>query len=181
VNLLVRRALSYGLPAVAGVGAGAAGTVALQSPPQLTRPHGVIYMNKGDTITPRFSISTDSVLKAPGGGVIVGNACGTSSVFLRNTATQVVGSSRFTVVRTADTTDVYVCDSAIPVASVQVCFIPPDTAAKYGIRGDVSPGAQQLPIVLANCDSTANLTLGSRRTPDTASVPALTSIANTKP
>lgn len=151
MNLLLKRVLSYGMPAVAGAGAGAAGWSVYSG-----GAHESLTLAIGDTITPRFSIATDSVLKAPGGGIVVVRACGTSKIFLRNYQRQTQ--------RTADTVDVTVpCavkDTA--VATVGVCIANGDSAAKYGILGgDVSPTAEQLSHI--HCDSTANLTLAAFR------------------
>lgn len=151
MNLLAKKVLQHGLSAVFGVGAATA-AVALVS----TGAHESITLAIGDTIVPRFSIRTDSVLRAPGGGNIVVRACGQSAIYLR--------TYKGPLQRSADTVDVTVpcappADTLTPIASITVCFLPADTAAKYGLRGDISPSPEQLSHV--TCDSTANLSLAA--------------------
>lgn len=154
MNVLVKRALSLGAPALVGGGAGVAATVAATS-----GAHEAITIAIGDTLTPRFSVKTDTVLRVVGASIVAAR-CGTSNIFLRNW--------QGTTQRSADTVDVTIpcappADTLTPVASVDVCFANPDSAAAYGIHGDtLSPTAEQLSHI--KCDSTATLFVRNGRT-----------------
>ena len=61
MNLLVRRALVFGAPALVGAGAGASGAVLLTG-----GAHESVMISVGDTLATRFAISTDTVLRVTG-------------------------------------------------------------------------------------------------------------------
>ena len=58
------------------------GTVTARSAPGSSGARETITAHVGDTITPRFSILTDSILRVSGTSIVV-RACGTSRIFLR--------------------------------------------------------------------------------------------------
>lgn len=108
--------------------------------------HGVretITVNVGDSIIPRFTVSTDSVLKVSGSS-IVARKCGTSAIYLR--------TWRKTVQLSADTVNVNViCNGSPPAttASAGPCLFPSkDSLAKYLVRGDTTIDPRLVP-----CDS----------------------------
>lgn len=148
MNAATKLVLQHAVTAVvAGAGATAA-TVAVVS-----GTHESITLAVGDTLVPRFSIKTDSVLRAPGSGRIVVSKCGQSAIYLRN--------YQGLVQRSADTVDVTV-SCAPAVASVDVCFVNGDSAAKYGVTGDVSPDTAAWPAGLKatlQCGDTLQLQL----------------------
>lgn len=82
MNTTLRTVLVRSALVASGGVAGAGGTVALQT----TRLHEPIIVPLGDTIIPRHSVKTDTVLtvvNTPQGQRIVAQRCGTSFVFLR--------------------------------------------------------------------------------------------------
>lgn len=92
--------------------------------------HESIQVAVGDTIAPRFSIRTDSILKVAGTS-IVANRCGSSFIFLRTW--KGVGQL------SADTVavDVVCTPSLSTVASITVCLHPDSVAfAKYKVNAD---------------------------------------------
>jgi hypothetical protein len=145
VNVVTRQVLSHVSAVVLGAGAGAGATVAVTH-----GAHEAITVAVGDSLVPRFSVRTDSVLRVVGSNIVV-SKCGTSNIFLR--------TWKGSVQTSADTVDV-TAPCAVPssptVASVDVCFIPKDSADKYHISGDTGVDVKNIPFP---CEPTANLTL----------------------
>lgn len=102
-----------------------------------------ITVNVGDTLVPRFTVSTDSVLKVSGSS-IVARSCGKSMIYLR--------TWRKSAQVSADTVNVnVVCPGSPPAttASSGACLFPnSDSLAKYQVRGDTSIDPRLVP-----CDS----------------------------
>lgn len=139
MNLLVKRALSMGIPAVVGASAGAAGTVALT-----TGAHESIVVRLGDTLTFAFSTRSDSIFRPIGNQRAVAAKCGPSFVYLRGYS----GGSKLQPL-TADTIAATVPCPQAEVASVGVCLFPNrDSMAKYAVRGDTGIDDRLVP-----CDS----------------------------
>lgn len=88
--------------------------------------HEAITVQLGDTIMPRFSIRTDTVLAVVGTNVVA-KRCGTGRIFLRTT--------RAARTLSADTITV----SVECIATLEVCLFP-DTAIlnRYHFRGDTA-------------------------------------------
>ena len=120
MNALLRTALVRSAFVASGAVAGAGGTYAVTS-----GAHEEIVVALGDSLTPRFSVKTDSILKVAGNR-IVGNRCGESFIFLR------LYKGAFQV--TADSIKTRVCGDITPpkVDIVTVCFSPVDPLQKYG-------------------------------------------------
>lgn len=121
MNAVLRTALVRSAFVASGAVAGAGGTYAVTS-----GAHESIVMAIGDSLTPRFSVKTDTVLKVVG-NKIVANKCGKSFIFLRN--------FHGAVQLTADTVDVQVCGDVTPpkVNIVFVCFSPVESLQKYDL------------------------------------------------
>ena len=145
MHSILSRALSMGIPTILGASAGVVGKTMLG-----TGVHESIVLAIGDTITPRFSVTTDTVLRVSGSNVIAAH-CGSSHIYLR--------TWQHIIQRSADTVDVSIpcAESPVPdtrtVASVEICFMPTDSATKYHLSADTSMDRAKIPFA---CDSTLN-------------------------
>jgi hypothetical protein len=103
-----------------------------------------IAIARGDSLQIRFSIKTDTVLKVVGSKVVAA-ACGSSFLYLR--------TWRGLEQLSADTVSVTVqcAPSRDSVASVDVCFIPTDSALKYHIDASKSLDSVTLAFVQPWC------------------------------
>jgi hypothetical protein len=154
--MLVRTALVL-------VGGGAAAGAGSAIARRTAGVHETITIAVGDSITPRFSVRTDSVLTVVGSR-IVARRCGQSAIYLR--------TWRGAVALSADTiTATVACAPPPPAAvdSVGVCFIPPDSAVKYGIDGSKTLDSATLRLVRPWCKNADTL----HRVPLGAAPPAL--------
>ena len=132
-----RIAAAVGALVVGAIG-GSATTIALTN-----GAHESIVLSVGDTIQPRFSIRTDSVLAVVGSRIAV-HGCGTGFVFFRNWK----GPAQIS----ADSVQVSVPCPSASVASVQIC-LSPDTAAMR--RFAVSPDTTIDPALVPCHDTSA--------------------------
>jgi hypothetical protein len=153
VNTRARAVLNLLVPAVSGIAVGSAATVVLTH-----GAHEAITVSVGDSIIPRFTVRTDSVL-AVVGTKIVAKRCGDSFIYLR--------SWRGPVQLSADTIAVAVSCSAVPVpptdtpkvASIEVCMIPIDSAQKYHIPGDRGLDSAQAALIKPWCQKSDTIIL----------------------
>lgn len=104
---------------------------------------GPITMARGETLVPRFSVRTDTVLGVAPSKVIA-KGCGPSVIYLR--------LWRGNAMVAADTVNVLVpCSTtttppATAGATIQVCLHPdPDSVAKYHAKGDTSIDPKLIP------------------------------------
>jgi len=154
MNALLRTTLVRSAFVASGVVAGAGGTVALSS-----GAHEAIRIAKGDTVSVKFSIKTDTVLKALGGARIVGRSCGNSFVYLRiwHGTVQISADSVATEVSCGTVPVDTIKPDTTPVSTLDACFIPTDSAAKYGIRGDVTLDSTQVALIQPWCKTVDTL------------------------
>lgn len=105
----------------------AVGALAHGASPVAVNARQSLTVNMGDTITPRFTVRTDSVLEIVGPNIFPRH-CGTGRIFL-----QTLRGSRVVI---ADTVTVTVKNC---IAKLEVCLFP-DTAIlnKYHFRGDTA-------------------------------------------
>jgi hypothetical protein len=120
-----------------------------------------ITLTVGDSVNPRFSIKTDTVLAAIGNSTIVARHCGTSSIFLRVwRGVKQLSADTITATVTCPTSPVDTTPKPDTLmAAVGVCFISPDSATKYGIRGDRSLDSGQIALIQPWCKKADTLQL----------------------
>lgn len=129
------------LAAVSALSAGAgAGAVTVVN--TMTGTHEAVTLAVGDTLQPRFSIRTDTILRVTGSRIAV-VACGQSNIFLR--------TWKGTRQVSADTIDVTV-PCASKIALMSVCFVPVESAQKYHLSSDTSWDPKKIPFP-NTCDS----------------------------
>lgn len=126
--------------------------------------HEAISMVLGDSIQPRFSVKTDTVLKVVGQKIVAAK-CGNSFIFLR--------TFRGALQVTADTIAVSVPCAAVPdttsppdttVESVEeLCLFPVDSAVKYKIDGSKSLSQAQHDLIQPWCINRPPISAADRR------------------
>jgi hypothetical protein len=110
-----------------------------------------ITVAKGDTLALKFTITTDTLLRAIGGTKILASKCsGLGHIFFR--------VWKGVQILQADTVNVFVpCAGQASAASIGICFLRPSLADSLHIRGDTSINPINLPP--GTCKSADTLTI----------------------